>query len=314
MRERRTTGRGRGAPPADDLLSSSVEALAVLLDAGIAPRSAWQHAGAEARHPAIVRVAALIGAGTPPAEALAAAAVRGDGGGLAAIAAAWDVAEQAGAALAPALRGAAESLRDRADAERDVATALAGPRATARLMAWLPVVGVVMAYVIGVDVVGALIGGPLGWAAAIGGAVLLLGGRAWTRRLLRDASRSGPVAGAGHDLVAIALAGGLSASAACAIAEDAAHRAGLAVEVTGDGSVARVLGIAERAGAPAIELLTAEARQERRTARADGRRKAELLAVRLLLPLGVCVLPAFVLLGVVPVVLAMMSSTFAGLG
>lgn len=313
MRERRGTGRGRGAPPADDLLSSSVEALAVLLDAGVAPRSAWQHAGAEARHPAIVRVAALIGSGAPPAEALAAAA-RGDGARLAAIAAAWDVAEEAGAALAPALRGAAESLRDRADAERDVATALAGPRATTRLMAWLPVVGVVMAYVIGVDVVGALIGGPLGWAAATGGAGLLLGGRAWTRRLLRDASRSGPVAGAGHDLVAIALAGGLSAPAACAIAEDAAHRAGLAVEVTGDGSVARVLGIAERAGAPAIELLTAEARQERRTARADGRRKAELLAVRLLLPLGVCVLPAFVLLGVVPVVLAMMSSTFEGLG
>jgi tight adherence protein B len=74
-----------------------------------------------------------------------------------------------------------------------------------------------------------------------------------------------------------------------------------------------VLRIAERAGAPAIELLAAEARQERRTARAMGRRRAELLAVRLLLPLGVCVLPAFVLLGVVPVILAMLSSTFSGL-
>ncbi|QNE37613.1 hypothetical protein F1C12_08530 [Leifsonia shinshuensis] len=232
---------------------------------------------------------------------------------MAAVAAAWGVAEYAGASIAPALRGAAEALRDRAGAERDIATALAGPRATARLMSWLPAVGVAMAYGIGVDVIGTLVTGPLGWVAAISGGGLLVAGRSWTRSLIRSASRAGPVPGIEHDLTAIALAGGLSVPAARATIADVARRVGLDLVAEGDTSVDRVLRIAERAGAPAIELLAAEARQERRTARADGRRRAELLAVRLLLPLGVCVLPAFVLLGVVPVILAMMSSTIAGL-
>jgi tight adherence protein B len=422
MTERRRPTRVRGEP-ADDLLAGSVEALAVLLDAGIAPASAWHYVAAEATHPAVIRAAALVAAGIPPAEALVeaadggASAGRGSGGeraasasrdggaegdsgtglasaavwrgeraadgfgvdalvrsaqdaggdygvaslaswapsgggagggfavgqpatsarrrraaadrsktaadpawgrsggsdGMAAVAAAWIVAEYAGAALAPALRGAAEALRDRADAERDIDTALAGPRATARLMTWLPAVGVAMAYAIGVDVVGTLVTTPLGWAAAVLGGGLLLGGRAWTRRLVASASRAGPVAGIGHDLMAIALAGGMSVAAARETIQDAVRRLGLNAIAEGGTSVDKVLRIAERAGAPAIELLAAEARQERRTARAMGRRRAELLAVRLLLPLGVCVLPAFVLLGVAPVILAMLSSTFSSL-
>ncbi|MAT17153.1 MAG: pilus assembly protein TadB, partial [Leifsonia sp.] len=48
---------------------------------------------------------------------------------------------------------------------------------------------------------------------------------------------------------------------------------------------------------------------ERRRARAaDGRRAAEF-ATRLVLPLGLCILPAFVLLGVVPIGIAIVSST-----
>ncbi|MEY9853580.1 tight adherence protein B [Leifsonia sp. EB41] len=330
MGERREAARDRARRPADDLLSGSVEALAVLLDAGISPRSAWEYVAAEATHPAVVRAATLVAAGVPPSEALAAAArggragaatgkkaeigpVGGGDAGVAAVAAAWAIAEHAGASLAPALRGAAEALRDRAGGERDIATALAGPRATARLMSWLPVVGVAMAYAIGVDVIGTLVTGPLGWIAAGSGCGLLIAGRSWTRNLVRSASRAGPVSGIQHDLTAIALAGGMSVPAARETIEQVARRIGLDAVVDGDASVDRVLRIAERAGAPAIELLSAEARQQRRTACAEGRRRAELLAVRLLLPLGVCVLPAFVLLGVVPVILGMVSSTFADL-
>lgn len=233
--------------------------------------------------------------------------------GAATVAAAWNVAEHAGAALSPALRGAATALRDRAETARDVRTSLAGPRATARLMAWLPLVGVAMAYLIGVDVVGALVRGPLGWGVAVAGASLVVAGRAWTARLVREASRAGPVAGAEHELMAIALAGGMSPAHARQLVAEVRERIGMGGRADDGRSVDRVLRVAERAGAPAIELLSAEARQERRVARAEGRTRAELLAVRLLLPLGLCILPAFVLLGVVPVILAMMSSTFTGL-
>ncbi|MBN9631221.1 MAG: hypothetical protein J0I18_11490 [Actinobacteria bacterium] len=233
--------------------------------------------------------------------------------GAATVAAVWTVAEHSGAPLSPALRGAATALRDRAETARDVRTAIAGPRATARLMAWLPLVGVAMAYLIGVDVVGALVAGPLGWGVAVAGATLTATGRAWTARLVREASRTGPVAGAEHELVAIALTGGMSPTRARQLVAEVRSRIGSAGAEHDDDSIQRVLHIAERAGAPAVELLSAEARQQRRLARAEGRTRAELLAVRLLLPLGLCVLPAFVLLGVIPVILAMMSSTFTGL-
>ena len=371
-----------GGASDDDLLARSVEALAVLLDAGISPGAVWTYLAEESEHPAIGRAARSIAAGAPPSDALvdaarwrrvtgsrrawwgglqavetavgveasragvagdqgaavvvagdhgAAAALAGDRGaaaalagnrgaavvagdhGVAAVAAAWGVAEHAGAALAPALRGAANALRDRAETVRDVETAVAGPRATARLMAWLPLVGVAMAYVIGVDVVGALVGAPLGWGVAVLGAGLMLAGGGWTARLVRDAARAGPIAGVEHDLMAIALAGGMSTAGARQVVAEVGGRSGLRPASDDGRSVDRVLRIAERAGAPAIELLSAEARQQRRRARAVGRRRAELVGVRLLLPLGVCVLPAFVLLGVVPVILAMMSSTFTGL-
>ena len=63
------------------------------------------------------------------------------------------------------------------------------------------------------------------------------------------------------------------------------------------------------AGVPAAALLHAEAEERRRIARADGQRRAVELGTRLLLPLGVCILPAFIALGVAPIVVSIVSST-----
>ncbi|WXF90273.1 hypothetical protein WDV91_12795 [Curtobacterium flaccumfaciens pv. flaccumfaciens] len=73
-----------------------------------------------------------------------------------------------------------------------------------------------------------------------------------------------------------------------------------------------VLDLARRAGVPAAGLLRRAAEDVRDEAAADGLVAAERLAVRLVLPLGVCVLPAFVLVGVVPVVVGVLSSTVGG--
>ncbi len=61
-------------------------------------------------------------------------------------------------------------------------------------------------------------------------------------------------------------------------------------------------------GAPSAGLLYAEAAQLRRTAQRDSERRAAALGVRLVIPLGLCSLPAFLCLGVVPVVVAMVPS------
>ncbi len=72
------------------------------------------------------------------------------------------------------------------------------------------------------------------------------------------------------------------------------------------GAVRRGLQFAVTTGAPSAELLRAHALQIRRRRISAGERKAAALGVHLVLPLGLCSLPAFICLGVVPVVLGLL--------
>ncbi|WP_349866824.1 type II secretion system F family protein [Leifsonia sp. WHRI 6310E] len=294
-----------------DRIASTAEALAVLLDAGIAPPSAWRHVGRASPHPLIRRVAALVEAGAPVEDALAReAGGSGRDDGVSALAAAWIVAVAAGSPLSPALRGAAAALRDRAEVAREVEVALSGPRSTARLVGWLPLVGIGFSLLLGVDVLGVLTGTPVGVGLLGVGAMLAVAGRLWTAALVRRATPRGGIPGLEEELIVIGVGSGLSIERARRLVAEASDRLGLGAA---DGAaVDEVLELAERAGAPAAELLTSAAQQRRRSARASGRRAAADLGVRLLLPLALCVLPSFLLLGVAPMVLGLISSTVEG--
>ncbi|MGO4595333.1 type II secretion system F family protein [Leifsonia sp. 2TAF2] len=292
---------------AADATAALAESLAVLLDAGLSPRSAWRATAAHRVHPVAARVVSALASQPSCARALIDAASTDD---VRMIAAAWRVAEQSGAPLGHALRTVGETLRDVAEAEREADVALSGPRATARLISWLPAVGVAMTVALGADLIGTLTS--TAGALAVGaGLLLLFGGRWWMRALVVGALARKHTAGQLEELVAVALAGGASAEAAIETARAATAAAGL--PANDDGPVRSVIDLAASAGAPAAELLTAAARQQRRSARADARRSAATLGVRLLLPLGLCVLPSFLLLAVAPLVLSLLSSTTTGL-
>lgn len=301
-----TAGRRKQPGSEADALAGLVESLAVLLDAGLTPRSAWQASAVAGVHPIAVVVAGSALAETSCARALRAEAETDD---VRTIAAAWQVAEQSGAPLGHALRTVAETLREVAEAERETDVALSGPRATARLVSWLPLVGAVMSVALGADLVGAVASAP-GLIAVGAGALLMVCGRWWMRALVKQALVRPAMAGSAEELIAIGLAGGASAGAAL----EGARRATVAVGLPplDDRAAQDVLRLAASAGAPAAELLTAAARQRRRMDRADARRAATTLGVRLMLPLGACVLPSFLLLAVAPLVLSLLSSTTAG--
>lgn len=78
--------------------------------------------------------------------------------------------------------------------------------------------------------------------------------------------------------------------------------------------LAETLDLAHRAGVPAAALLRNAAEDLRDDVAAASLAAAERLGVRLVLPLGLCVLPAFVVVGVVPVVVGLLSSTVPDLG
>ncbi|KJL40059.1 Bacterial type II secretion system protein F domain protein [Microbacterium ginsengisoli] len=272
------------SPPADVALQ-----LAVLLQAGVTPDRAWEHIVA-----AGARDLAPLTDGGDRAVALARL-----GDQWAPLAAVWQVAMTVGAPLAVTLRDAATAVRDADEVRDEIAVALAEPVATARLVAWLPAVAVLLSLALGFDL-SAVVRSPIGIACLLAGVALMLLARRWTRRLVARAQPAAGVAGIDADLVAIALSGGTSLDAARRAAAEAGHP--VTVETV------RALELSMRAGVPAAELLRAQAARQRRLARTDGRERAARLGSALLLPLGVCTLPAFLLLGVAPMILGVLAS------
>lgn len=294
-----------------------VQRLGVLLAAGVAPVSGWAYIADAARGSAATGargVADAAARGDSISEAIVAVAGsrRTDATAWRGLAAAWLVASDAGAPLAATLAELAASLRSLAQNQRDLETALAGPAATARMVMVLPVVGILFGMALGFDSLRILFTTPPGLVCLALGSVLMLLAQLWNQRLVRRARPVHLTPGLALDLMAIAVSGGASLSRARRVVADARETCGIG----NDGSAAaieEVLELSRRAGIPAAALLRSEATEARRTARSAGERRAATLAVTLMLPLGLCILPAFMLLGVAPLLIAVISSTVIGL-
>jgi tight adherence protein B len=108
------------------------------------------------------------------------------------LAACLDVAATSGAPLADVLLRFAAQLEGNMDAAAMRETALAGPKATVRLLTWLPVLGLGLGMLMGVDPLSILLGGPIGWCALLAGAGLMAAGRYWSRALIHAAAEPKP--------------------------------------------------------------------------------------------------------------------------
>lgn len=277
--------------------ATSVQTLAVLLQAGAVPVVAWRHL-ADTDDPQARAVVDRVDRGVPLLEAIEA-----EGGAWIDLAAAWEIATTVGAPLAEVLRMIAETLRDAAAAADDVRIALAEPAGTARLLLWMPFAGLLLGFALGFDTIGVIFGNVLGAACVIAGLLLVVAARLWTARLLRQAKPDPGTPGMRAELVAVALSGGASIDRALQLVSQTST-SGVSEE-----RVRTVLDLSRAAGVPAVELLRASAAQDRHAARVQGRLRAAKLSTRLLFPLGVCTLPAFLLLGVAPLLLSVLAST-----
>lgn len=314
-----------------DAAAAASERLAVLLAAGVSPSTVWGYlletvadpGGAADRGPDVDQerryrhIDDAARRGEDVVEAiLDTVSTDPDDDAWRAVAAAWAVSSESGAPIAPALRSFAAVLRGIERSRREVEVALAGPLVSSRIVLALPVVAVGLGIVLGFDVLGVLFGTPAGLACLAVGSALAALAVVWVRRLTSRARRADAAPGLRAELVAIAMGGGASGSRALDLVERTLERTGLTatgaagpVGRGGASAIERTLALSRRAGVPAGELLRSEADAERQRAAADGATRAARLGSLLLLPLGVCVLPAFLVLGVVPMVLSLLSST-----
>ncbi len=105
------------------------------------------------------------------------------------LAACWRVGERSGAGLAASVSRLATSARAAEDIRAALEGQLAVPRATARMLALLPVIGIVFGTLLGADPLDWLTSSPPGRACLAGGALLTVAGLWWTGRIATSVER-----------------------------------------------------------------------------------------------------------------------------
>jgi|SRR5215211_4212535 len=112
-------------------------------------------------------------------------------GGLAELARAWRISTQTGAPMATVLERVAEGMATEESVRAVVAGELAGPRATAKIMAFLPLAGLTLGYALGGNPIAFLLQGPVGWSCLVGGVGLAAAGVLWVEALAQRAAVEG---------------------------------------------------------------------------------------------------------------------------
>lgn len=96
------------------------------------------------------------------------------------------LAQRTGMSLSQILYRLADALEAGEDAHQARQAASAGPKATANLLAWLPVAGIGLAHMLGASIL-QLLATPTGWVILSAGATLAIAGRRWTARMMETA-------------------------------------------------------------------------------------------------------------------------------
>jgi tight adherence protein B len=166
----------------------ALDLLAAELRAGILPQQALAALGDDVPVLRPAAVAAAHGGDVP--EALRAGSREPGSAALQDLAAAWQVAERTGAPLAGVLDRVATAVRDDAEVEREVRSEAAPARATGRLMAVLPVLGLSLGAGLGADPVHVLTGTLPGAVCLALGVGLACTGVAWVDRIAAAPERA----------------------------------------------------------------------------------------------------------------------------
>ena len=257
--------------------------------------------------------------------------------------------ESAGAPLATSMERAAEHAEERIDALLGRQSALAAPRATGRILSWLPLLGLGLGVLMGSDPVGVLTGSVLGALTGLLGLGLAFAGRRWTAALVHRAEvesvrpstgavnaeseteKSASPAGSAPvdtalvlELLAAQLRVGLAPLAALgtlaeALNSRALHTVCQRLQMGSNwgsawsgsaagtfGELRDALAPAYTGGAPSTALLLSLADAHRLSERRAAERAAGKLSVALVVPLGLCSLPAFICLGIVPIIISLL--------
>jgi len=180
--------------------------------------------------------------------------------------------------------------------KRRAELALRNPLLTSRIVHWLPWASLAGAQAMGLPAISVLVLQPAGWAVIAGALVLNAFSVRLTRRILRAAALVPESLAWQYRLLAMAVRSGVGVRAALAELRE--------VCVSLDAQLPGWVNSALATGLPLAVLFELQAATIETRIEQQGNLLAEELPVKLLLPMGVFLLPQFMLLLVVPQVLA----------
>lgn len=296
----------------------ALRALAALLRAGLPMASAidaWPDHTADDLRMVLLEPRARVALGDSPAAALSAAtAVFGDD--ASAVGEIAELHDVTGCDAASLLEETAARIERRAALAKAAASATAGAKLSGWMLAGLPLAAAPL-----VPALGSTPFDRRGSLLLVCGATLLLAGISWIRRLLPRPPGRDEV-GELADLLAAALGAGADLGSGLAFCfatvtgpvrtelYDSARRVGLgatwgsSLAASSDGGLRRVADVilrSERLGASAAGPLKALARARRSEVEASFDRSVRRAPVLMVLPLTTCILPAYVLLAIGPI-------------
>jgi len=247
------------------------------------------------------------------------------------------VVESSGCPVAGTLDRLAAVTERQTEQSKEREAAMGAARATARVLGLLPLAGLGLGGLVGVNPLAVLVGTSWGRLLLGLGIAFWLAGMLWIRRLMAGAGRAAAQVeyqGTGSaeqialslvfELIAEMVAGGAGPLRAAEVVGSAwAHiepgpLARSLVEVAGTGSgpaegplaeLVAAFDVAAVAGVGPAALIRAAAQDLSRSARWAGQAAAQRLTVLAVLPMGLCFLPAFIVLTVAPLVIGLLTTT-----
>ena len=215
-----------------------------------------------------------------------------------------------GAAPALAMRQLQSLAIDRTAGEAKLRLAAATPRATARLVQWLPVAALLLGQLAGLGSIAILFSSRLAIFSCVIGFVFLLLANILSTRMIAKASEAPEDYSIALDAFAMCLSAGLSLSSSrenLARIYERVYERELAADAVHE--IESLANLSAISGAPIERTLRARAAEVRFNLHQQQLSTFERLSLKLLVPLAVFVLPAFVFISVIPISISLLSKT-----
>ena len=204
-----------------------------------------------------------------------------------------------GGAASHAITRIKQVIEENQAQRRKVELANASPKATVRLVLWLPIAALLMGQLAGQGTIAVLFRSPQALASVLIGGMLLAAGSYWSSRMLRTTKAKQNDDAIFLDAIAIGLSAGIPTNQAIDLAA-----ANYDYEIVLQDELQEMVELSSRTGAALNKLLSEKADVIRGEINYKKSLALEKLSVRLMIPLGASVLPAFALIAVVPLALS----------